>query len=636
MKTGKRFLAAFVALVCAIVPVHGQVSDARVSLRVEGRQLSEVVQYLREQSGQNIVVVEGGDTPISLDLTDVAWREALDLAAELAGCVVEERTAGVLAVTRPPRVNFSFDGAELTQVIDTIAKLSGANIVIAPEVSGTLSLRLSNVPWRDALDVAVKTLGFVVVEEDRGILRIVDPLSLQAQMETRSYQLRYIRPDTKYLPKIESEFVQSTQKVQQQQGAGGNATQQAEKTFPVIVALKKALTQGGDLDYIKSQNVIIVRDTAQVHAMIADMLAKLDIEPAQIFMDVKFVSTSNDDLYSLGVDYGEFGPQVTLSGGQIPVTLPFNLGAGGFEDTIIANSSGEGPYADSTLNQGSTVIPSTVFGALSFTNWAATLRLLQRDTTMEVVQAPKLIALDGREATIFVGETIRYAQAKSEQGQAGGLQLSVEEAQNSPVATGFQLLVLPNVIPGTNKVVMEIIPKETTLTGKGDNPKGFDIFTVGASGLEGSIALPRERSSTIVTSMLLESGQTAVIGGLTTESDVETKSEVPGLSKIPLLGWLFRHESRTRGKQSLLVFITPSVVRSAGESQRLLERELGKRHGRYGERLRQILYGEGYDPGHASMESGTEDASWSASTPARASGSSDPVELGGVGTGGSH
>jgi type IV pilus assembly protein PilQ len=623
MKTGKSILGAFVALVCTLAPVHGQVSDARVSLRVEGRQLSEVVQYLREQSGQNIVVVEGGDTPISLDLTDVSWREALDLAAELAGCVVEERTAGVLAVARPPRVNFSFDGAELTQVIDTIAKLSGANIVIAPEVSGTLTLRLSNVPWRDALDVAAKTLGFVVVEEDRGILRVVDPLSLQAQMETRSYQLRYIRPDTKYVPVIESEFVQSTQKVQAQQTSGANATQAAEKTFPVIQALKKALSQGGDLDYIKGQNVIIVRDTAQVHSEIAAMLAKLDIEPAQIFMDVKFVSTSNDDLYSLGVDYGEFGPQVSLSGGQIPVTLPFNLGSGGFEDSIIVNTTGEGPYADPALNAGSTVIPSTVYGALSFTNWAATLRLLQRDTTMEVVQAPKLIALDGREATIFVGETIRYAQAKSEQGQAGGLQLSVEEAQNSPVATGFQLLVLPNVIPGTNKVVMEIIPKETTLTGKGDNPKGFDIFTVGASGLEGSIALPRERSSTIVTSMLLESGQTAMVGGLSTESDVETKSEVPGLSKIPLLGWLFRHEARTRAKQSLLVFITPSVVRSASESQRLLDLELGKRHGRYGERLRQLLYGdgEGYDPGHSSMDSSAEDASWARPEVAAASGS---------------
>ncbi len=617
MKTGKRFLGAIVALACMFAPLHGQISDARVSLRVEGRQLSEVVQYLREQSGQNIVVVEGGETPISLDLTDVPWREALDLAAELAGCVVEERTAGVLAVARPPRVNFAFDSAELTQVIDTIAKLSGANIVIAPEVSGTLSLRLTDVPWRDALEVAIKTLGFVVVEEERGILRVVDPLSLQAQMETHVYQLRYLRPAQKYVPQIDSEFVETTERVVQQQGGGGaGGTQQAERIFPIIAALKKALTQGGDLDYDRGRNMIIIRDTAQVHAAITEMLALLDVEPAQVFMDVKFVSTSNTDLFSLGVDYGDAGPQISLSGGQIPVTLPFNLGSGGFEDFIIANPTGEGPYADPALNVGTTTIPNTIFGALSFTNWAGTLRLLQRDTSLEVIQAPKLIALDGREATIFVGETIRYAVAKSEQGQAGGLQLSVEEAQNSPVETGFQLLVVPHVIPGTTKVEMQVIPKETTLTGTG-TPAGFDVFTVGASGLEGTIALPRERASTIVTTMLMDSGQTAVVGGLTTESDSERLSEVPGLSKIPLLGWLFQHEERNRTKESLLVFITPTVVRSSSESQRLLERELKDRHGAYGERLRQIIYGDGesgesYDSGHSSLapDETAEDPRW--------------------------
>jgi hypothetical protein len=100
-------------------------------------------------------------------------------------------------------------------------------------VQGTLSLRLTNVPWRDALDVAVKTLGFVVVEEQRGILRVVDPLSLQAQMETHSYQLRFARPPSKYIPKISSEFVQSTQKSTAKAGGGtGTGTEFFEKVFP--------------------------------------------------------------------------------------------------------------------------------------------------------------------------------------------------------------------------------------------------------------------------------------------------------------------------------------------------------------------------------------------------------------------
>lgn len=602
MKTALRFLGVALALLGASSAARAQMSmpDARVSLRVESRQLSEVVQYLREQSGYNLVVLEGGETPISLDITDVSWRDALDLASEMAGCTVEERTAGVLVVVRPPRVDFAFDSADIKQVIDTIAKLSGANIVIAPEVQGTLSLRLTNVPWRDALDVAVKTLGFVVVEEDRGILRVVDPLSLQAQMESHSYQLRYARPPARYLPVLDSEFVTTTQKTQSKAGGGGQSSgaEYFERIFPVLAALMKASSPGGDMEYMPPpHNILIVRDTAQVHAEIKDMLALLDVEPAQVFIDVKFVSTANRDLFNLGVDYGDLGPQITASGGQIPITLPFNLGTGGWEDLIIADPTGEGPFVAGSQ------LPATIFGALSFTQWNGSLRLLQRDTTTEVIQAPKLVVGDGKEGTIFVGESIRFAQAKSEQGQSGGLQLSVEEADNSPVETGFQLLVLPHVIPGSSKVDMLIIPKETSLTGTGDPslaPPGFDVFTVGASGLEGTIALPRERSSTIVSNILLDSGQTAILGGLSTDVDSETISEVPFLSDIPILGWFFEHKARTRDKQMLWVFVTPTVVRSSADQQRLLEREVLRRQDAYGERLQQIIFGD--DPENAGHE----------------------------------
>ena len=596
MKTILRSLGALAALACLLTPLQAQSAkpDTRVSLRVEGRSLTDVVQYLRQESGYNIVVVDAGDTPITIDVTDVGWRDALELAAEMAGCVVEERTAGVLAVARPPRVDFSFDGAQLTAIIDTIAKLSGANIVVAPEVTGTLSLRLKDVPWREALDVAVKTLGYVVVEEERGILRVVDPVSLQAQMESHSYQLRYVRPAGNYVPLITSEFLARTSQIQQQQQGGGQ-NQDPALRFPLIGALRKALSPGGDLDYVEARNVIIVRDTPQVHQEIQDMLDRFDVEPAQVFCDVKFVSTTTSDLFSLGVDYGDNGPSASISGGQIPVTLPFNLGNGGFEDLVIANPGEIGPFADAGLNFGDTIVPSTIFGALSFTNLAATLRLLQSDSTTEIIQAPKIIALDGHEATIFVGETIRYAEAKSEQGQAGGLQLSVAEASSSPVEVGFQLLIRPNVIPGTNQIAMDVIPKETSLSGTGDPaiaPPGFDVFTVGASGLEGSIALPRKRSSTIVTSMLLESGETAVIGGLTTDQVINRESGVPGLRKIPLLGWLFEFEEESLDRRTLMVFVTPSVVRSTADNERILRQELELRREEYGDRIENLLFGE--------------------------------------------
>ncbi|MCZ6596137.1 MAG: hypothetical protein O7B99_00700 [Planctomycetota bacterium] len=562
-----------------------QVPDARVSLRAEGRALSEIVQYLREQSGANLVLMSGGDNEVSLDLTDVPWRGALDLACELAGCVVEERTAGVLVVTEKIPVTFIFQDADIREVINTIGQISGANIVTAPEVAGMLSIRLTDVPWRDALDVSVKTLGYTVVEEDRGILRVVDPLSLQAQMETHAYRLRFLRPISPFAPKMQSEFVE---------GKVLPATGDMAKDFPLIGALRKALSPGGELDYIRAQNTIIVRDTAQVHASIHDVIRGLDVEPAQVFVDVKFVSTSNEDIWSLGVDYGDLGPTITASGGSIPISFPFDLGSGGWDDWIIASPNGKGPYVDPARNGGGTVIPDTVFGAMSFTGIAATLRMLQRDTRSEVIQAPKLLVLDGTTGTIFVGETVRYAEASSTQGQAGGLELSLTEAEGSPVETGFQLMISPHVIPGTNKLIMDIIPKETSLVGEGDPsvaPPGFDVFTIGASGLEGTIALPRQRSSTIVTTMVLESGQAVMIGGLNTDSVLEVHSEVPYLADIPFLGKLFQHDEESVNKRTLLVFITPTIVRSSTETRILLERELDQRREEYSERMREILFG---------------------------------------------
>src|SRR5262249_21305376 len=153
-------------------------------------------------------------------------------------------------------------------------------------------------------------------------------------------------------------------------------------------------------DYVDSQNAIVVRDTSQVQDAIKDLLSKLDVEPQQIFCDVKFVTTTNDDVLNLGVDYGDNGPQVTLTGGQIPVTFPFHAGKCGFEDYLIASPDGHGPCVDPALNASqNTIVPDTVFGSLSFLQVQATLRLLQRDTKSEVLEAPKIFAVDGTTAT---------------------------------------------------------------------------------------------------------------------------------------------------------------------------------------------------------------------------------------------
>jgi len=592
-------LCGLLVLGCLTPTAPAQVPsrEARVTLNVAERELTSVVDFLRERSGANIEVIDVdlgessdgvvSDNLVSLQLSDVHWRTALEIAAEKAHAVVEERQGGVLVVLHQEPVEFTFTDQEISKVIDTIAQVAGANIVVAPEVVGTVSVRFNGVPWRDALEVVAKTRGYVVVEEKGDILRVVDPIVLQDQLITQSYQFRYLRPNGDYVPVIKSEFVRTAQATTALKGGAAAGTPEAlAKRFTVLRALQKALTPGGDMDYIERQNVIIVRDTQQVHEEIKAILKTLDVEPQQVFVDVKFVSTSKGDLLNLGVDYGPEGPQVSGSWGSIPTTLPFT---GGWADGI---------KPDAALG-GTTVIPPTVYGSLSFEDISPTLRLLQRDTSSEVIQAPKIIALDGHPATIFVGETIRYAEAKSEQGQAGGLQLSLEEASNSPVDVGFQLLLKPQIVPGADRIMLEVIPKETSLSGTGNSslaPEGFDVFTIGAAGLEGTIALPRTRSSTIVTTMMVDSGQTAVIGGLTTDQETETIQKVPGLWRIPLVGELFKNKSRSRSRRSLMVFLTPSIVYSRDDHEQLLQRELQLRRTRLTDQLEAMVSGDYVEP----------------------------------------
>ena len=189
---------------------------SRLTLRLKDRDLRDVVASIRKKASVNIIMEPGIESTVSIDLADVHWRQALDLVAEQADCVVTELDGGVLKVEKPPRCTFACENADIGMVIDTIGKISGANIVTAPEVKGQISLRLKNIPWRDTLDAAVKTLGFVVVE-DRGILRVVPASKIQQDLVFEAIPLRYVRPRSHYVPFLQSEYVMNLQQNMQQQ-----------------------------------------------------------------------------------------------------------------------------------------------------------------------------------------------------------------------------------------------------------------------------------------------------------------------------------------------------------------------------------------------------------------------------------
>jgi len=273
--------------------------------------------------------------------------------------------------------------------------------------------------------------------------------------------------------------------------------------------------------------------------------------------------------------------------GKMTHHLPFHLGNGGWEDHLSAFRTAAGGFGPLALTDSASAF---TFGALDFTKTQYALNLIKNDQTSRIVQAPKLIALDNQEATIFVGETIRFARSTASSNQSGGLEFSIDEAQHSPVQVGFQLLMIPHVIPDKDQIMMTIIPQQRALSGPDD---GFRRFVTGTGGTSGQqeILLPQEQSSTVVTNMKLDNGQTAVIGGLLQDSDTLTVNKVPLLGDLPVIGYLFRNERKDKQKANLVIFITPTIVRDSGQMRDLVVNELRERQDRIESELNDIYGG---------------------------------------------
>lgn len=551
-------------------PTVGAIDQAAmITLDVSDRPLEDVLDHIRNKVGITLISPVGAEARVSIKLRDVPWAEALVLVAESAGCIAIQETPKLWRVEKPPRVTMSFQAEDIKKVIEAIAKFGNANIVVSEKVKGNVTMVINDRPWRDALEAVIKTNGYFLVQEDRGILRVVDEAGLSTHVERKLFPLRYLRPKGSYVARIETEYIETRQDTKGGAGAGGGSQSVAEQTkrrFPLLEALEKMKSKEGEIDYLEDQNAILVRDTKPVLDEIGKFLERLDVEPAQIHIDVRFVTTTNNATRDLSFGFDN-GFSVSLSGAQRSSRFPFNLGPGSFFDNLLPGRR------DDNLGLGATESP-VVPGSLDFSATSFAIRLIKEDKSAQIIQAPTITTVDHREATIFVGEQVPYAEAEAASSQSGGLQLTIKEGKESPVDTGFQLLVIPHVVPGTNRVLMNVIPQARTLTGTTDpEHAGFDLFTVGAGSVgSGSIQLPRIGEQTIVTNLMLENGQTGIVGGLVQNTQSKTETKVPGLGDIPWIGELFKSSVMNDEERKLLVFITPWIVEGSQKTDDKLQK----------------------------------------------------------------
>ncbi len=555
-----------------------------VTIDVRDKDLREVLSQIGDQVKVNIVVDPQVEESVTLTLETIDWREALDILARETNCVVVEVSDRLIRFTQPPSINIEFQDAELAVVLELLAKQSGANIVISEDVQGKVSLTLRDVPWREALNTIVKTAGYVVVSEREGvseILRIVSPEKLTQQQETRIYQLRYIRPPEQYVAIISD--------IEKQAGSLGTNTSDSEEEFTLLRALRRALSPGGEMDFDVKTNSIIVKDIAPRLDEIAEIIAEIDVEPALVQVEVKFISTANDDILETGLKLddpntpGRDGFRLSARGASPASNFADLSGLGVIPDA----TTGVPIYNSSVVSNGGTWpfdignmqgigVPYQALGVLDFTQTQLLISMVKDDENSKIVQQPFLTTLDNYPSTIFVGEEVPFAVQNVQQDQNGNVTVSIDENSRSPVNVGFTLYVSPHVIPGTDMIYMNVIPKVSTLVGNTSDIPGFDRFRFSdpGSGTSAFIDLPRESSQTVVTYLRVRDGQTAVIGGLHTERRVEIESAIPFLSDIPYLGEAFKWRRRQADVNHLLILVTPRIIKSSDVSEEIYQNAL--------------------------------------------------------------
>lgn len=566
--------------------------SAKVSLDVKDASVRDVIGYIAEKSGRNIIIDEDISDKVTLRLVHVPWRRALDLVVQQFRGVIEENGPDIIHITKPEMVSFEFKDAPLRNVITIIAKMVEASVVTGPQVNGTVNAQFYEVPWTSALNYVVKTNGFIILK-DNDIMQVVDPQTLETQLVTRVFQLRYLQPPDFYRGKIETEFAEKAgggpvtgvagegtilgaatpasgrSAARRAAGGGGSAS-----SFKLLEALRRVASTKGRIDYVDTANAIIVTDTEPNVKAIAELLETIDIEPLQVFIDVRFITTDITNRFRFGVDWAN-GINVSNTMGSMMTRMPFNLGGGGFEDRL--SVTGGGPSdADVAAGIGDAADRTGPFkfGLMDFSQTTQVMEFFASDEGSEIQQSPKLLVLDNHVATIFVGDTVRFAETDSASNQSGGVEVGIREASNSPVQTGFQLWVQPHIIPSEDKIILTLIPEAEVLSGKGQTIEGFDDFTNGLA----TIQLPRVRSSTVVTKLIMRDGQTAVLGGLINETESQVERKVPLLGDLPGIGWAFKWKSDFKVKNNLLIFVSAHIVRNSSD-QREIYTHFGKKYG---------------------------------------------------------
>ena len=494
-------LAALAPLCAEDGPVTSQ-GEQLITIETSDKPLDVVLQWISRRAGVNIVTNEPDLPKVTIRLVNVTWQEAIDQLARKYDYVIEERSDRIWELTKPPKVRMEFQDAMLRVILDALARQAGTNLVISDNVDGArrLTMKLNGVPWREALDVIVKTTGYVWIEQKYNIIRVMAPGDVQRDLQTRVHRLNY-------------------------------ANGQDVRTF-----LQVALSADGQVEVDRRTNSMIITDSPVNLDAAIEILKQLDQRTEEVQVELKFVEFTTTDAQSIGVQSAGLNFAVDGFGNLTQSMFPFSVDAGRF----VRDSEGSPTLSDNKVQTPTST--SLLSGFMTF-EALATL------ATTEVIQAPTLLTLNNEQASINLTNEIRFAE-ETVSNENGQLIRTAREAESSPVSSGIQIELTPH-ITSDGFVSLELNASDST--------NQFRTFSFGNS----SIDLPQLSRKQVETTIMVADGETAVIGGLLFNQVDENETRVPLLGSIPLLGYLFRNTSDTIVQRNLSIFITPRIVQLA-------------------------------------------------------------------------
>jgi type IV pilus assembly protein PilQ len=400
------------------------------------------------------------------------------------------------------KLTLNFQNISTREALSVIADFTSLNMVISDTVSGSLTLRLKDVPWDQALDIILQSRGLdmrkngnVIQVAPREEIAAKEKLEFSARQEiteleplrTETFQLAYAKA---------SDFVKLFSNKDQ-----------------------KILSKRGSAISDTRTNMLFIQDTPSRLDEVRQFIKILDVPVRQVLIEARFVEASENFNRTLGGRLAYSGPETSVAGGGFPLCCGGTRGALNGNVNLPASTS----FGDLTM---------TLFNAVATKTLTLELNAAATDGSTKNIASPRVVTGDKIEANIESGVEIPYLQYSS----SGAANIAFKKAVLS-------LRVTPQITP-EDHVSMKVNVNQDTV--------GEVFFNV-----------PSINTKKVETDVLVDNGGTVVIGGIYTQDESDTTQGITGLKDIPILGWFFKTNARIKTKKELLVFITPKILKES-------------------------------------------------------------------------